>query len=159
MVIDISGESKRNGATLIQYRFHGAENQRWKFDYVKWLRKRESIVNFDYGMMLFSCIIVLSLLFSFAYFLKCSADNYVYLIVDLWLTKFLFKLIPRPHLTRGFNFQLPNKSISTFKSGHIETAMFDEQKHCDWYHNFLCVIFYKIHFFIFQGLMTYTILY
>lgn len=36
MVIDIGGGSKRNGATLIEYKFHGSENQRWKFDYIKW---------------------------------------------------------------------------------------------------------------------------
>ncbi|ESO05534.1 hypothetical protein HELRODRAFT_191325 [Helobdella robusta] len=33
-VIDISGENKWNGTSLIKYKFHGGENQRWKFEYV-----------------------------------------------------------------------------------------------------------------------------
>lgn len=34
MVLDISGESRMSGTPLIKYKFHGGDNQKWKFEYI-----------------------------------------------------------------------------------------------------------------------------
>lgn len=36
MVLDISGESRMSGTPLIKYKFHGGDNQKWKFEYIDW---------------------------------------------------------------------------------------------------------------------------